>query len=171
MICEVCGKIVESGFRIRVEGSVVVACQGCSHVGEVVEPVSVEASSEKKSSKKAFFEPSIKKKEKKETFDIESSEDYELVDDFSDMIRRGREKQNLRQEDLGKLVNEPASLIHRLESARMRPNRELAQRIEKELMIKVLVPKEGADEGFDLSSEKKDLTLGDLVVIKKRTQK
>ena len=36
MQCEICEKGIEKGKRIKLEGSIVVACEGCSKYGEVV---------------------------------------------------------------------------------------------------------------------------------------
>ena len=40
MQCEICAKIIEKGKRIRLEGSVVTACEDCSSYGTVVEDLS-----------------------------------------------------------------------------------------------------------------------------------
>ncbi|HYA57834.1 MAG TPA: hypothetical protein VEH57_05160, partial [Thermoplasmata archaeon] len=39
MLCEMCGKEVESTARIRVEGSILRLCPECARFGEAVDPV------------------------------------------------------------------------------------------------------------------------------------
>ncbi|MFC2154175.1 multiprotein bridging factor aMBF1 [Candidatus Altiarchaeota archaeon] len=169
MICEICGRAIESGVKVRVEGSVVTTCSGCTGMGEVVDPVSVKKEEEKKM--EAPPVSASKKVPKKPVFDVEKDEQYQLKEDFGDVIRRAREKKGWKQEELGKMVNEPSSLIHRVELERIQPNQKLARKLEGKLKVKLLKPKEELDAEVSVSGEKKDLTLGDLVVVKKRPKK
>ncbi len=161
-MCEVCGKFIESGLKVRVEGSVVMACRDCARVGEPVEEVSRGGSVAR-----GLRGPRLPTA-KTESFDIDAVESAELVEDFGTVIKKAREKRNLKQEDLGKLVNEPASFIHRIESERIRPKKEVARKLEKKLRVTLLVPKESLESSLPRAGDKKELTLGDLVVVKKK---
>jgi uncharacterized protein (TIGR00270 family) len=81
-------------------------------------------------------------------------------------MRRG-----LKQEDLAKIINEPTSLIHRLEIGRFEPSPEVVKKLEHALGVKLLHKSE--DMGLPAQKGKEDgeVTLGDLVVIKKKEKK
>lgn len=162
MMCEVCGKYIESGVKVRVEGSVVMACRDCARVGEPVEEVSPGNAGAKR------MHGPRKPSRKSESFDIDAAQSVELVEEYGSLIKRAREKRDMKQEDLGQLVNEPASFIHRIESERIRPKKELARKLEKKLKVTLLVPKESLESSEPQSGETRELTLGDLVVVKKK---
>jgi putative transcription factor len=91
----------------------------------------------------------------------------EIIEEYGIAIRRAREKKGLTQEELGKLINEKMSVITRLESERMSPNEKLARKLEKTLNSKLLQEvKDEKVEGLGISTG--DLTLGDIIKIKKR---
>jgi uncharacterized protein (TIGR00270 family) len=156
MICELCGKPVTEGFRVRVEGSVVTACGGCAGVGEVVQEVKPA---------KAVKPKPILTQEAKPEFKVEV--EYDLVDDYGVRIRAAREKLGWTQDDLGKAVNETHSVIHRIEAGRFEPSTDVARRLEHRLGVKLLVPHEEV-EAPQQKQESKDVTLGDMVVVRKR---
>lgn len=165
MECEICGRYIERGKRIKVESSIITACEECSGYGEVVSDVRLE----------------VKKKDKipqkpAPVVDIASETDNNeggLIDDYPSVIRESRERLGLKQEELAKAINEPASLIQRIESGKIEPSIEIARRIQKRLKIKIIEKSGGGTESIQAKknvSENKDaeLTLGDLVVVKKR---
>ncbi len=91
----------------------------------------------------------------------------ELVDGYANKIRVAREKLAISHEDLGKKINEKASLLKHIETAKVAPNNQLATKLEHALKIKLMIPiadekvatlPKGANEG---------LTLGDLIEVNK----
>ncbi len=157
MQCEICGKNIERGKRIRVEGSVIVACDECSSYGDVVGEI------------KPRMEKRISKtKEEKVSLDLGIEE--ELIEGYQNLIKSAREKQRMKQEELARAINEPTSLIHRIESGRVEPSIKVAKKLQKRLRIRLLKKPESID--IQLKSETpKGLTLGDLVVVKRRGRK
>lgn len=156
-MCEICSKQVEVGFRVKVEGSVVNACRECSRFGEVVENVE----------RKETFRPAAKQKKPEEfTVGLEQV----LVEDYPDAIRRRREQMGLKQEELAKLINEPTSMIHRIESGRMVPSPSITLKLERKLKMKLLDKSENGKNDYS-PSKKGEITLGDLVVIRKKGRK
>ena len=164
MICELCGRDSSACKRVRIEGSVVVACNSCASLGEVVGPAVVpvrKPASQKKVAAPQRVDP--KPKERDFKVDVE----FDLVEDFGKKIKAARERLNLKQEELGMLVNEPASFIHHIEQGRAEPSLEVARKLQGKLGVRLLAPH--VEEDVELKSpDSKELTLGDVVVVKKR---
>lgn len=160
MRCEICGESSTDGYRVRVEGGIVNACQGCSRYGEVLGLV--KAREEKKAAVPAA-------KPRPVEFKIESS--TELVDDYAEVVRKRRSKMGLKQEELAKKVNEPASLIQKIESGRMRPSPSVGRKLQKVLSARLYTKVEDLEDDFsgEGGGGSSALTLGDLVVVKKKT--
>ena len=159
MICELCGRQFERGVKLRIEGSVINSCRNCSNHGEVIEPVK----SKPKAKKKASASPP-KKPKKDFSLDIE----YTLVDDYPQIVKNAREKRGLRQSQLGKLLQEPESVVHRIESGRFEPSPKLARALQKKLKIKLLEQVEPMDEVEKTDTGDKEFTLGDVVVLREK---
>lgn len=163
MICELCGKTSNEGFRIRLEGSVVSACPACAALGEAISPIR---------------QPRAKPKPKAEapkppiehvTVESKASAEFDLVDDYGAKIKSAREKHGWTQEDLGKMVNEPHSLIHRIELGKFEPPAGLSRILQSKLGIRLLNPHEELEQ-TSTKAGSKDVTLGDLVVIRRRNK-
>jgi len=92
----------------------------------------------------------------------------EVVEDYHDIIRRAREKKGLTQEELGLIINEKASVINRLESKRMSPSITLARKLERALEITLLEESEEVSPSEFRKGENAELTIGDIIKIKKR---
>jgi uncharacterized protein (TIGR00270 family) len=157
MICELCGKNANEGFRVRLEGSVVSACEGCSKLGEIVSKVKTETPKPKH---KAIVSEANKP-------EIRTEVEFELIEGYGAKIKAAREKRNLSQEDLGKLLNEPHSLVHRIELGKYEPSPDMARKFEHKLGIKLLTQHVEAEEQL-ASKATGDITLGDMIVVRKR---
>jgi putative transcription factor len=167
MQCEICGAYIYRGKKVKVEGSIITTCDKCAHYGEFVNEV-----------KSYDLTPKIQEEivPKKEEFEIESIEE-ELIENFPKIIREVREKKGMKQEDLARKINEPASLIHRIESGKFEPNENIAKKIEKVLQIKLLKNESETSRDSEIKTEggftsvEEELTLGDVVVVKKKKRK
>lgn len=159
MQCEICGRYVGKGKRVRVEGSVVITCDGCSGYGEVI------GEAERVEKKEVEVEAEPLRRDIR--FEIESAG---LVDDYSRLIREARERKGMKQKDLAASINEPISLIHRIESGRLKPSNIITRKIQSKLGIKLF--EESGNSGDDeiKMDSHKELTLGDLVVVRKRSK-
>ena len=101
-------------------------------------------------------------------------ENYEVVEDYAKRVREARERLGWTQRTLAEAVRESENVIKRIESGRLTPTIELAMRLEKVLGIKLLEPV--VDSDFvgslgGLGSPSKELTLGDIVSIRRRGSK
>ena len=91
----------------------------------------------------------------------------EVTEDYATTIRAAREKLNLTHDELGKRINEKASVLRNLEAGKMSPNNQLASKLEHLLKIKLLVPV-SEEKVTTLPHANQELTLGDLIEINKK---
>lgn len=152
MPCEMCGSDSDL-FNTIVEGSTLKVCKECAKFGKVLKKV------EKHLPKKAF-----KAEQTPEQPEIIET----VVDDFSSIIRKKREEMNLKQDDFAKKINEKSSLVYSLENGKTRPSIALARKLEKLLNIRLI--EEIKDTKIDLGKrdDSGELTIGDLIKVKKR---
>ncbi|MFC2162628.1 multiprotein bridging factor aMBF1 [Candidatus Altiarchaeota archaeon] len=156
MMCEICGRQTSKGFKIKIEGGQATACGNCASHGEVIGKVVP-------GQKKQDHAP---RKPQEVGFDIETGK--ELVEDYQGIIKRAREKRGLRQDELARMINEPSSLIHRIESGRKPPSPKVAGKLERKLDITLLKASEEAGDVKTGGKRTGPLTLGDMVVIKNK---
>lgn len=156
MQCEICERYIEKGKRVIVEGSVIVTCDECSRYGDVLGIVT----------SKEVKKPAPKVEEKEEiTFELEVEE---LVDDYPELIRKKREILGLKQEELAKMINEPASLVHRIEIGKMEPSLQIARKLQRILDLKLLERSGAIEAQTEKTKVPDELTLGDMVIVKKK---
>lgn len=93
----------------------------------------------------------------------------EIAEDYALKIKLVREKLGLTHEELGKKINEKASVLRNLEAKKMAPNNQLASKLEHLLKIKLLVPISEEKVSQEIpKSANRDLTLGDLIELNKK---
>ncbi len=147
MNCEMCGLQSEL-FRAEVEGARLNLCGKCARFGNVMgklAPIQV-----KSIQKKAVIEENIP----------------DLVSDFSSILKKKRQELGLSQDDFAQKFAIKSSLVRKFESGESEPSVDLAQKFEKALGIKLLDSSKDYSSKT-LKSKTVELTLGDLVKIKK----
>jgi len=93
----------------------------------------------------------------------------EVVESYHVKIRQAREKRGLSQEELGKKINEKASVISKLETGKMTPNNVLVTKLEHALGIKLLVPIKEEKLLHEMPKfAGRETTLGDLIQVNKK---
>ncbi|MBI2549691.1 TIGR00270 family protein [Candidatus Woesearchaeota archaeon] len=159
MDCDMCGR-EQATLKAAVEGSVLSLCDGCSKFGKVVGRVATAAAA-------------AKKKEGK-TAAIAEDDTELIVANFGQLLKQKREELGRKQEDgfmkledFAKMINVKESVLHKMETGALKPSVEEAKRIGKALGIK-LVEKAEAVEDIVPQPKKDQLTLGDLIKIKKK---
>ena len=164
MQCETCGKHFIEGKRVRIEGYVSVVCNDCSRYGQIVGEIRREQAAPPKPKPVAVPKPvpSLSK-----LLDSELSVPT-LKEEYGKLIKDAREKRGLKMEDFAKMLNEPESLIHRIESCKFEPADALAHKIESILRIKLFEKPSSMLSTSGGRGAGKDLTLGDVVVVKKK---
>ena len=142
MLCEMCGKEVESTVRTKVEGTVLRLCPDCSKFGEILDPPPTPAAT---STSAARARPPVagatrpagggRRLEERDLYtDIG---EMELAPDWPKRIRVAREKLAWTPEVLGKKLNEKKSVVLKLESGGIRPSDALVRKIEHLLQVRL----------------------------------
>jgi putative transcription factor len=161
MLCEMCSS-KDATLKVDIEGSRLSVCEKCSKYGRIISRIaSPPPAADKKKGKAINEEEAPLQKKKTESIQI-------IKPDFAKTVKTAREKTGLTQEEFSKRINERESVIHNIESGHMKPNLDLARKLERALRISLVDTVEvepGAQEG-----EKKrgpgGLTIGDLLSIK-----
>lgn len=167
MRCEVCGRKIHSEpVRAKIEGAILTVCFECSKHGKVVMHEEADFRQQPSPTKSTMHLPVIMKKPPVAQVQISQ----EVVEDYAVRIRSAREKLGLSHEDLGKKINEKASLLRNIETSKVAPNNQLAGKLERVLKIKLMVPI--SDEKVTTLPSKAaagaGLTLGDLIEFDKK---
>lgn len=159
-MCDMCSS-PEVIYRIELEGTMLNVCEQCAAYGRVVAKLKHEEPVKKSKKKEKMFEQAeLKPKKETETMQL-------IVPEYPQLIKNKRESLGLKQEELAKKIAEKESVIHKLESGRMKPDLNLARKLEKFLKIRLVEEVElesPGTSGKKTSSE--GLTLGDLINIK-----
>ncbi|MEM2144838.1 MAG: helix-turn-helix domain-containing protein, partial [Candidatus Jordarchaeaceae archaeon] len=87
------------------------------------------------------------------------------------IVRRAREKIGLSHEDLGRKIAEKVSVIKKVENEKIVPDQKLAEKLERALGIKIVVPLIEPEVSFHSISKDRTLTLGEVVKLKDTKKK
>lgn len=163
MRCEVCGhRIHTEPITAIIEGAKLTVCLECSRHGKVVHQDEIVLPQNAPKKPQA---PITVLQKKPIVAKVEITK--ELTEDYANKIRAAREKLALTHEELGKRINEKASVLRNLEVGKMAPNNQLASKLEHMLKIKLLVPISEEKTVQIPKSANQELTLGDLIKIDK----
>lgn len=153
--CEMCG---ESGDlkKTKVEGATLDLCEDCQEVGEVVSQPTAQVSSSSTSSRST---PSRQRDD-----DVE-----ELVEDFNRRVKQARENRGLSVSELAQKVKEKESVIRRVESAKLSPDRKLATKLESALGVTLYEELSTPTGGkADTDEPSGGQTIGDVAEVRER---
>lgn len=142
LICEMCGKDVDSLTAVRVEGSVLRLCADCAKFGQAVAPPSSPAppSHGGYSEYVESRHPTALRTRSTEERDVFSDmPEMELRPDWSQRIRHQRELLGWTPEEFGKRLNEKKSLVLKVESGSFRPSDATLRKIERLLKVRLTV--------------------------------
>ena len=164
MRCEVCGrKIFGKPLNAVIEGAKMIVCGECAKLGTVyLEPALLPTPPKRRITKPPTPKGSIKEPTLKVT------ETLELTDNFSLQIRRAREKLGLSHEDLGRKIGEKVSVLRKIETGKMTPDNQLAEKLEHTLRIRLLVPPSEPKIPPSSLPKPPEITLGKIIQLKKR---
>ncbi len=170
--CEMCGKevTVKIAKRIIFEGSQIIVCPECY---SRLSKKSVIRENTERSTKTSITTTSIKKKvvSSERSINPNQLEKYEVIENYYLVVRSARERLGWSQEILASKVGESVSIIKRIESGKLKPSLELARRLERVLKVKLLEPVVVESPKYTQLSSSEDLTVGDLISMRKRGEK
>jgi putative transcription factor len=164
--CEVCGrKIHGNPIRAVIEGAKLTVCVECSKYGKIIREEEVELGQRAPKKAPVPFSARIQKK----TVEAKVEITQEVVEGYHAKIRQAREKLGLSHEELGKKINEKASVLSKLETGKMAPNNVLVTKLEHALKIKLLVPISEEKSSHEMPKlPNRETTLGDLIQLNKK---
>ena len=180
--CEICGAVIEGrGFERVIEGTKMMVCGNCARFGEAVKrapPVTTETSvSPVRRRKKRTTTRTSTPRSRRKKVSIPSPEQwakqYEIVENYSTLIRKARETMELTQEELGQELNVKGSVIQKIETRRVKPtDPKFIIKLESTLNIIIHKPIEKEEYSPPPTKGKDFTTLGEVVKFrKKKTEK
>jgi putative transcription factor len=158
MQCEMCGNDAELK-KTKIEGAVLKVCEECQEAGEVMETSSSSSSSRSTSRSTSTSKRRSKPKGQQE----------ELVGDYDTRVKQAREEKDLSIEELADRLNEKESVIHRIESGKLKPDKSLAKKIESKLGLDLYEELSDVDyEARSGSSNDGGATIGDVADVRRK---
>jgi putative transcription factor len=163
------------GIVIEVEGAKLTVCERCKRFGQEVRrsssqprprlnqpPVNVASRTPKRN---------IKPKPVLVNTPRSGPQEFELVEDYPQRIRRGRERLKATQTEFASRIGERLSIIQKLETGKMWPSDSLVEKIERTLRITLRTPVDDELISPHLDKPTSELTIGDVAnpAIKKKT--
>lgn len=142
-------------FRTSIEDVILNVCSQCSKFGKVMSSVKVQEPKE------------IKKQQIKMARQPEKETIFIIVQDYSEKIKKAREKLGLKQVDFAKKINEKDSVISKLETGGIEPSIKLARKLEKFLNIKLVDEYQESSKALP-KTKGKGFTIGDMVKVRKK---
>jgi putative transcription factor len=165
--CEVCGhKIHTEPVKAIIEGARLTVCVECSKHGKILSQEEIALPKLQVTTTTHARKPLapltvVQKKAPVASVQITK----EVTEDYAYNIKAAREKMCLSHEELGKKINEKASVLRNLEAGKMAPNNQLASKLEHMLKIKLLVPISEEKAPAFSKAASQEMTLGDLITI------
>lgn len=149
MPCEICGKegkLVEA----KIEGTVLEVCEDCAELGEVLERGQVQP------------------KQRKRKRNLPQQPEEILINNFGSAVKAAREEKEMEIAKVAEEVKEKESVIHRIENERLKPDKDLARKLETFLNIDLYVNEENSPATSTKSQDKQGVTLGDVAEVKRQ---
>ena len=168
MYCEVCGnEIVGKPARSLVEGATLIVCQQCSSLGKVLPGFP-----ERGPRTARITHPGPAPSHTRTPLESlpKSVEESDLVEDYAQVVKEGREKLGLSQTDLAFKAKEKLTVIQKIELGKMMPTMRLTKELEHILRVKLLAPR-GELEVSTVPVRQagpRELTLGDIALVRHR---
>lgn len=158
MTCDMCGN-KEAVYNAEVEGSLMQLCNSCASHGEIKSKIRREEQVKPEKKEKLPSKPSVEPVE--EIVEI-------ITSDYASKIKKAREKQLLKQEDVARKLNEKESVIQNVESGKMQPSIPLARKLERYFKITLVEEYKEKKPVVKQKEAKGSLTLGDIAMVRKR---
>lgn len=154
MRCELCGTEAKFLKDTKIEKSVLKLCSGCARMGST-------PTERERLGVKGYVDAQLDRRARRMTSKpVEVT--WELADDYSLRVRKGREQKGWDQETLARKLAEKRTVLAKIESGSFHPDDKLVKKLERTLGIKLMVRSES--EVVVGTAPTKGLTLGDLIL-------
>ncbi|MFQ5997901.1 MAG: multiprotein bridging factor aMBF1 [Candidatus Bathyarchaeia archaeon] len=171
MRCEVCGRTFQDQpRRAIVEGAKLLVCPTCARHASADWEEPKQPKQQIRAQGRIYGQTSRKPVGTRKSLDT-TLEEYVLVEDYGAIVRQIREKLRWSQEDLGRKINAKSSLIAKIETKKITPDEPTIKQLEHVLGINLQSPITTDTQLEKASKAATDLTLGDVVVMKKRERR
>jgi len=153
--CDICGKREASAVAL-VEGAKLNVCHFCSKHGKIIHRLTADD----------------KEAPEYETKRAPMQETEEIVENYSEIVRKKRQELGLPREVLAERISEKESYIEKIEKGKLMPTMSVAKKLEKELGIKLIEKVQPSIAGsVEKSGSFKGQTLADLLEDQKKKGK
>ena len=168
MRCEVCGvHLREKPIRAIIEGAKLEVCSQCAKLSAATwEKEQRSFSSIPKQAN--IIDRARPTRPQKPRLTRQAEEEFVLVKNYGEIVRRAREKQGWSQEELGRAINEKESLVAKIETQKLVPPLAITLKIEHVLGVHLTEKEQSVTDAKMPDVRSMELTLGDIVVVKKR---
>ncbi len=139
MNCELCGKEIRHYHEVIIDGVTMKVCDECAKYGKEVRHQTIHYPQKGvvNIAKPVASQLSPKAPAKKRLPE-ELLDDDEPVIDFGKIIKKKREEMGMSQEELAVKLQEKKNLLAKLEREEIKPDKNIAKKIEKILGIKIM---------------------------------
>ena len=159
MECEVCGKTIYGrAEKVSLDGARLYVCSNCAQFTPSHQTYETKQQPIQRAPKKP--RPSAPRSPRQELI----PDNRALVSDYGKRIRKAREQQGYSHETLSRKIGERVSLLQKVETEKMVPDRSLITKLEHTLKIR-LQESATIQPGEIPRSKLTDLTLGDIAIL------
>ena len=145
--CEMCGKQVPKLNKVRIDSTILNVCDDCSRFGTPADSIRSGRPEIKtgpqisvQMPKKNIPLPPVKQRPRKHKGD--DVEKYQVDPDYAEIIRNGRERLAITQDELAMKILERKNVIASIERGVLMPEIKVARKLEKLLGVKILIEDE-----------------------------
>ncbi|MFX0134320.1 MAG: multiprotein bridging factor aMBF1 [Candidatus Hodarchaeota archaeon] len=157
--CDICGRpIFGKPVYKYIEGAKLEVCQNCSKFGKSVKAPKTPRSTI----------PRYLKRKKAQFKRRDYTGDIFLIENFGRIIKEAREKKNLTQNEFARILQEPLSLLRRIEQNKINPSLKVIKKIENQLNISLTEKHIEEEIPKPRKKPSSGTTIGDVVQIKKK---
>lgn len=150
--CEMCGREYSTLMRAKIEGAILDVCNSCAMKGTIVD---IPGMSGVRNARATPPEREIK-------IAVD-----EVVSGFGKIIRDARAKKEWDVKKLAEVLHAKESLMHKIENEKIKPDMELAHKIEHALHVHIIQKSDSGEDAKGAGGVNGGMTLGDFVKVKK----
>lgn len=164
--CEICGAVTNEVFNVINEGRRGKACLNCI---EKYNLIIIKSKGMTLPTKRRYIKleskSSSKMSKRKTGGFFKINDEYDLIDNYGEIIKARREELGLTQNDLARELKIKVSYVKKIEAGIIPPSYELARDIERLLGIKIIVKRVDEKEEVVIVSNNKNVgfTIGDFI--------